>query len=130
MVFASHFCSTCDCFPLQMRRAKIDGFYPCSFTSNAMAAVNDSLVSLAPTASGRSGSRKIHSSSLVQTLMSGGTGGTLPSGVVALGQEKRAIESLLQQVSIYHISPSMRSVLNTTSIRGIFLPQCRVLPCM
>jgi hypothetical protein len=30
--------------------------------------------------------------------MAGGGGGTLPTGVVALGQEKRAIESLLQNV--------------------------------
>jgi hypothetical protein len=69
--------------------------------SNAAAdfyGVSDSAVAFVPAAPGRFVSRNCGPPSLVQTLMAGGGGGTLPTGVVALGQEKRAIESLLQNV--------------------------------
>ena len=84
---------------------KLDGpgLYPSAPTASDSAAdfysVPDSRVSFAPAASGRFAAGKSRAPSLVQSLMAGGGGGTLPSGVVALGQEKRAIESLLQQVS-------------------------------
>ena len=79
------------------------GLYPSTPTASDSAAdfysVQDSRITFAPAASGRSAVGKSRAPSLVQALMAGGGGGTLPSGVVALGQEKRAIESLLQQVS-------------------------------
>jgi len=87
---------------LQLRRLKIDGLYPSAPSASDSAAdfysVPDTRVTFVPAASGRSGTGKSRPPSLVQALMAGGGGGTLPSGVVALGQEKRAIESLLQQV--------------------------------
>jgi hypothetical protein len=69
--------------------------------SNSVAdfySLSDSVAAFAPAATSRLGSRSCRPPSLVQTLMAGGDGGTLPAGVVALGQEKRAIESLLQNV--------------------------------
>jgi hypothetical protein len=81
---------------------KIDGLYPHPPSATASAAdfysVPNSPTAFAPPAPGRSGAGKCRPPSLVQALMAGGGGSTLPSGVVALGQEKRAIESLLQKV--------------------------------
>jgi hypothetical protein len=87
---------------MQLRRLKIDGKYPGALSGNDVAAdfysVPEHSVAFAPTAPGRSATGKVRPVSLVQTLMAGGGGSTLPSGVVALGHEKRAIESLLQKV--------------------------------
>jgi hypothetical protein len=81
---------------------KIDGLYPCSVSAGASAAdfysAPHSPAAFAPAAPGRSSAGKCKPPSLVHALMAGGGGSTLPSGVVALGQEKRAIESLLQKV--------------------------------
>lgn len=86
---------------------KIDGLYQNTSSPNISAAdfysIPDSSFNFAPAASGRSGSGKYRPPSLVQALMAGGGGGLLPSGVVPLGQEKRAIESLLQKVSCLRI---------------------------
>ena len=71
---------------------------PASNSAADFYAVSDSAAAFAPAAPGRFGSRNCGPPSLVQTLMAGGGGDTLPTGVVALGQEKRAIESLLQNV--------------------------------
>ena len=87
---------------MQLRRLKIDGLYPSNLVANDAAvdffAAAASPVAFARAAPGRSGTGKYHPPSLVQALMAGGGGGSMPSGVVALGQEKRAIESLLQKV--------------------------------
>ena len=89
-------------FTIQMRRLKIDGVYPSTLDPNDSSAdffaAPASPVAFARAASGRSGIGKCRPTSLVQTLMAGGGGSGLPSGVVALGQEKQAIESLLQKV--------------------------------
>jgi hypothetical protein len=86
----------------QLRRMRIDGLHASAHCPDAAAAdffsVADSSVKFAPAASGRASARKCPSMSLVHTLMAGGGGSALPSGVVPLGQEKRAIESLLQNV--------------------------------
>jgi hypothetical protein len=87
---------------MQLRRMKIDGLYPSSLLGNDSAAdffaLPEHSVTFAPAAPGRSATGKHRPVSLVQTLMAGGGSSTLPSGVVALGHEKRAIESLLQNV--------------------------------
>ena len=93
---------------IQMRRLKIDGVYPSTLDPNDSSAdffaAPASPVAFARAASGRSGIGTCRPTSLVQALMAGGGGSGLPSGVVALGQEKQAIESLLQKVCRMSIS--------------------------
>jgi hypothetical protein len=124
---------------LQLRRLKIDGLYPSAPSASDSAAdfysVPDTRVTFVPAASGRSGTGKSRPPSLVQALMAGGGGGTLPSGVVALGQEKRAIESLLQQVCcariffcFYCAAAWWRAMLQLTSRRDTSPQLCKVPP--
>ena len=124
---------------LQLRRLKIDGLYPSAPSASDSAAdfysVPDTRVTFVPAASGRSGTGKSRPPSLVQALMAGGGGGTLPSGVVALGQEKRAIESLLQQVRctriffcFYCAAAWCRAMLQLTSRRDTSPQLCKVPP--
>jgi hypothetical protein len=117
---------------MQLRRMKIDGLHHSALPGNSSAAdffsVPEHRGSFAPAAPGRSAAGKCHPLSLVQSLMAGGGGSTLPSGVVALGHEKRAIESLLQNVgralSVF-IAFAVR--MRLIPCRGTFLPLYKVL---
>jgi hypothetical protein len=115
---------------------KMDGLYQNPSSPNISTAdffsIPESSFNFAPAASGRSGAGKYRPPSLVQALMAGGGGGTLPSGVVPLGHEKRAIESLLQKVSnfgIFHLVShgNAQSEMLLTRCRDIFPQRCTAL---